>query len=143
MGEAVDETVDIDAVVGTLDRHPVRCAVLYGSHAHGTATADSDIDIAVGFEQGLPAQARLDRRIDLVVELTEALGTDDIDVADLDAIRPEVGLTALNTGHVLVGDVETVAEYRDRFERDVTPDETHEERIEQFDAVLDRLEEKV
>ena len=73
----------------------------YGSHVHGTETTDSDV--AVGFEESVPASGRLDRRVALV----DALGTDHVDVADLDGIRPEVGLAALETGRVLLGDRDT------------------------------------
>jgi len=138
-----DVELDVDVIVDTLEEYPVQCAILYGSYAHRTATADSDVDIAVAFEDALPETQRLDRRTDLVVDLMEVLDTDGIDVADLDTIRPEIGLQALETGYVLVGDRTTLEEYRDRFEREAPPVKTHEERIHQFDAILDRLEEKV
>ena len=81
--------------------------MLYGSHVHGTETTDSDVDVAVGFEESVPESERLDRRVDLV------------------------------------GDRDTLEGYRDRFEREQTAPETHEERIQRFDALLDRLEETV
>jgi len=138
-----DVDLDVDSVIETLETYPVRYAVLYGSHAHGVATEESDVDVAVAFDETLSELERFDRRIELVVDLMDALGTDNVDVADLDAIRPEVGLDALETGHVLVGDQETCEEYRERFEREVPSAETHEDRMRRFDAILDRLEETV
>jgi predicted nucleotidyltransferase len=135
--------LDFESLSETVEEYPVRCAVLYGSHVHGTATADSDIDIAVAFETGLSEAERFDRRIALTAALIETLGTDTVDVADLDSIRPEVGHTAVNTGHLIVGDPQTIEEYRNQFEREATSPGTHEQRMEQFDTILDRLDEMV
>jgi predicted nucleotidyltransferase len=136
--------VDPDRVAQVVSDHPVRCAILYGSQVTGTATAKSDVDIAVAFEEGVSAADRLDRRLDLIVDLVEALGTDDVDVADLDSIRPSVGLSALQTGRVLLGDEAVLEDYRERFRTAALPsDELREERLRRFDAVLARLEDRV
>lgn len=82
-------------------------------------------------------------RIELVVDLMETLGTNDVDLADLDTIRPEVGLQAIETGRPLLGDEGTRQEYRKRFECDASTMDTHEERMRDFDALLRRLEETV
>jgi predicted nucleotidyltransferase len=102
-----DVDIDLDSIIATLEEHPVRYAVLYGSHADGVATSESDVDIAVAFPEQLSESERLDCRIELVVDLMEALGTNDVDLADLDAIRPEVGLQAIETGQPLLEDEET------------------------------------
>lgn len=139
--DASDLDVDTDRLVEVLEGYPIRCALLYGSRVRGTATADSDVDVAVGFEGDLDASERLSLRVDLTVDLIEALGTDAVDVADLDAIEPAVGASALESGVVLYGDEETIDAYRERFEREVAGTRgTHEERLREFDAVLDRLE---
>ena len=134
--------VDPERVAAVVERYPVRLAVLFGSHARGTQTRDSDVDVAVAFEGNRSASERLELRIDLVADLVDALGTDDVDVSDLEGIRPEVGASALETGTVLVGDRETVDAMRERFERE-RGDETREERLDRFDSILDRLEGKV
>ncbi|MCU4718157.1 hypothetical protein [Halapricum hydrolyticum] len=72
-----------------------------------------------------------------------SLRTDAVDVADLETIRPEVGATALTDGTVLVGDRSTVDTYRKRFARERADDDTHSDRMEQFDAILERLDAKV
>ena len=135
--------VDIDAIIATLEEYPVRYAVLYGSHVHGGVTADSDIDIAVVFSESLSESARFDCRIELIVDLMETLGTDDVDLADLETIRPEVGRQALEKGQTLIEDKEIHQAYRDQFEREASPVGTHEERMQRFDALLSRLEETV
>ena len=136
-------TVDPATVGRVVERHPVRVAVLYGSRVRGTAGMDSDVDVAVAFEEHLSSAERLQARIDLVVDLVEALGMDDVDVADLDVIRPEVGLAALERGEVLLGDEEADA-YHDRFQEVADRDHgTHEERMRQFDAVIERLKSRL
>lgn len=75
--------------------------------------------------------------------LMSVFGTNDLDVADLDAIRPAVGASALRTGRLPLGDSTTVERYLGRFERETSHDETHDERIRQFDALLDRSEGRV
>jgi predicted nucleotidyltransferase len=138
-----DIEINVDALVATLEEYPVRYAVLYGSYAHGVATSDSDIDIAVAFVEELSDAERFDCRIELVVDLMEALGRDDIDLADLNTIRPEVGLQALETGLTLIDNQEAHEEYRDQFEREASSVGTHEERMQQFDAILTRLEKTI
>lgn len=113
--------IDPDQVRSVIKEYPVRCAFLFGSHAHGTATTSSDIDVAVAFEEGLSAAERLEQRIELTTALSKALGIDAIDVTDLDQVRPEVGRSVLETGIVLVGD----------------------DRMRRFDDVLERLEGRV
>ena len=67
----------------------------------------------------------------------------DVDVAVLDAIRPEVGASALETGIIIVGGNERVDAIRERFERERETDETHEDRMRRFDSILERLEGRV
>jgi predicted nucleotidyltransferase len=142
-GDATMGAIDPAQIRRVVEESPVRLAVLYGSQADGTAVAESDVDVAVAFEQDLSPDQRLDERIELTTELMRTLGTDAVDVADLDTIRPAVGITALERGQVLVGDRSTVEAYRRRFERERTEEGTHDERMQQFDAILDRLDTKV
>lgn len=93
---------------------PVQYAVLYGSHAHGGASVGSDIDLAIVFAKSLSESEQFDCRIELIVALMETLGTDHVDLADLDTIRPEVGLQALETGQTLIEDREIQQKYRYR-----------------------------
>ena len=134
--------IDLDLVTEAVDRDSVECAILCGSSVRGRETVDSDVDVAVAFEDGLTPRERLKERIEIVVSLGVTLGTDDVDVADLESIRPEIGLSAVNTGLVLVGEDEHLDIYRERFERAVAEneDETHDDRMRRFDSILERLE---
>ncbi|MXR50444.1 hypothetical protein GRX03_02335 [Halovenus sp. WSH3] len=138
-----DINIDIDAIIATLEEYPVRYAVLYGSHADGVATSESDVDIAVAFPEAFSESERLDCRIELVVDLMETLGTNDVDLADLDAIQPEVGLQAIETGYSLLGEEATRQEYQKQFKREVSTPDSHEERMRDFDSLLRRLEDTV
>ena len=85
--EEIDEAdplaVDTDAIIEVLEDSPVTDAVLYGSHARGDATADSDVDLAVVFDDSLESVERTRARLGLIERLTARLGTDDIDVVPL------------------------------------------------------------
>lgn len=121
--------------------YPVRLAVLFGSQADGTATEESDVDVAVAFETDLSLAERLNERIDLTTELVRVLGTNVVDVTDLDSVPPGVGADALETGELLVGDRSTLVACRQRFERERTSVEgTHDERMQRFESILERLD---
>lgn len=133
-------TVDPEDIRTVLESHPVRLGVLFGSQARGTSETHSDIDVAVAFDTTLSTEQRTRARIDLVVDLTRALGTDDVDVVDLDAVRPAVGAAALEDGLVLVGDPDD-AERRRREFTNRTNERTQAERLQRFDELLARMEE--
>jgi len=63
-------------------------------------------------------------------------------VTDLDGVRPAVGVSALRTGAVLVGDPDRIDRLREAFESRTT-DRTHDERMRALDELIDRLEEAV
>lgn len=136
--------LDRGTIRQVLERHPVELAVLFGSHARGHPSAESDIDIAVAFDDTVDADDRLSARIDLIVDLMEALETDAVDVADFDAIRPAVGAHAIRTGDRLLGDAATSQRYLDKFTREQSPTpESHEERMDRLKEIVDRLEAKL
>lgn len=63
-----------------LDRYPaVEAAYLFGSHARGTATQDSDIDLALAGKAPLLAACKLD----ILADFAEA-GMDDVDLVILE-----------------------------------------------------------
>lgn len=139
--ESPPPSVDVEVLERVLEAHPVRLAVLFGSTTDGSATPASDVDIAVEFESEDVALPRRHRaRATLVADLAEALGTDDVDVADLDTVRPAVGAAALGSGILLVGDEDRAVSLREHFE-ERTETETHEDRLQRFDAIVDRLKE--
>jgi predicted nucleotidyltransferase len=135
----VDDT-DITTIERVVEGHPIRFAVLFGSHARGTQTAFSDVDIAVEFEESVSDEDRTRIRLDLIVQLIEALGTDEVDVAVLDSIRPEIGFSAVRDGVVLTGSDDRANQLLKRFARRKTS-RTHTDRMRQFDELISRLEE--
>lgn len=140
--EADAAAIDPDAVRDVLEDYPVSIGVLYGSTVRGTRTTESDVDVAVVFEESLPTEDRHRARLDLVVDLMETLAVNDVDVTDLDGVRPSVGASALRTGVVLLGDEDRVDRLREAFESRTT-DRTHRERMQEFDELIERLEEAV
>ena len=138
-----DGTLDrrtVDRLQEVLDQHPIRLGVLFGSQASGEAGDHSDIDIAVEF---LPSvEDEFTAQLKLGVDLTSALGTDDVDVIDLQCVRPAVGYSALARGTVLVGDAEPATELQAQFDRD-RERLSSTERQNRFDNALGRLEELV
>ncbi|RJX49359.1 type VII toxin-antitoxin system MntA family adenylyltransferase antitoxin [Halonotius pteroides] len=137
----LDEPV-ADAVRDVLADQPVRLGVLFGSLASGTAGSHSDVDIAVEFESDVTDADRYRARLSLVVALSQALGTDDFDLVDLETVRPEVGRSALEDCIVLVGDTERVTHLLAAFERRAEPP-TADQRRARFDAALEGVEERV
>ena len=138
VGPGEIEAEDIRTV---LEHHPIRLGVLFGSRARGRSGVHSDVDVAVSFVPSLSEAERHRTRIDLIVELTRTLGIDDVDVVDLDGVRPEVGASALEGGLVLVGDPTLAEDLRERFEARATS-LSHAERMRRFDELLARMEEK-
>jgi predicted nucleotidyltransferase len=137
-----DPMVDRDAVKRVLQSHPIRVGVLFGSHVRGTESAESDVDVAAEFDESLSRAKRREARLDLIVDLMKTLGVNDVDVTDLDDVRPAIGASALRTGIVLVDEEDRVDRLLDAFEAETT-DRSHEERMRQFDELLARLEEAV
>ena len=138
-----DGTLDrrtLDRLQEVLGEHPIRLGVLFGSQATGAAGSHSDIDVAVEF---LPSvENRFKAQLKVGVDLTRALGTDDVDVVDLQSVPPAVGYSALTTGTVLVGNAERVEELVGQFDSE-REHSTSTERRERFDDALGRLKELV
>lgn len=134
--------IDPAAVRRVLLHHPVKVGVLFGSHVDETMTAESDVDVAVVFKDDLSRDERHQARLNIIVDLMETLGRNDVDVIDLKGTRPAVSASALQTGIVLVGDEERINALCEDFETR-RAESTHEERMRRFDELLDRLEEAV
>ncbi|MFC7041708.1 type VII toxin-antitoxin system MntA family adenylyltransferase antitoxin [Halonotius sp. GCM10025705] len=139
--DGFDEAIT-DAIRDVLVDQPIRLGVLFGSQASGTAGSHSDIDIAVEFESDVADDDRYRTRLSLIVALSQTLRTDDLDIVDLETVRPEVGLSALEDCIVLVGDADRVDDLLAQFERRVEPS-TADQRRARFDAALEGVEERV
>lgn len=80
----VDELEELTQGIGAVFAdQPIAFSYVFGSVARGVAGADSDVDVAVHFESGLPAGERFDRKLRIGVELERALGRE-VDLVDLE-----------------------------------------------------------
>jgi uncharacterized protein len=73
------------------EENKVVAAYLFGSHVKGRTHANSDVDVAVLFDQAIPKSDRFDRHVNVVMGLTSVLDTDKVDVVVLN-----------DAGHILV-----------------------------------------
>lgn len=80
--------------------HPVVLGYLFGSHARGTADADSDIDVAVLADPGLSPNERLNLRFRLMRHLAEVLDhpLDQIDIIVLQDVPSLLQYNVIRTG---------------------------------------------
>lgn len=129
-----------DRLRSVLAAYPVRLGVLVGSRARGDAGAHSDVDVAVEYHPSVGEDDRYRTHVRLVANLTQATGTDDVDVIDLGTVRPSVGLSVLADAIVLVGSSDRVDRLTREFEQRA-PETTRASRRERFDDVLAKLEE--
>jgi predicted nucleotidyltransferase len=110
---ALDTSLDLDALQAVLREHPVRLAILFGSHATETAHATSDIDLAVEFDEHRPSDPSYnDVFLGLSADLSDALETDDVDLVDLHTVSPPLAAAIFEQGVLLVGEAEHAAEVR-------------------------------
>ncbi len=120
-----------DIVAETLRAHPVSVGYLFGSFARGEAHDRSDIDVAVVFENGASG---LPTKLALGADLALALGTDDVDVVDLESAPPSLIRTIFREGDRLIGNTTDERRFRNNV-RMGTEDEQRSP-AERFDDAL-------
>lgn len=135
--------VEVSALRTTLKEHPVRLAVLFGSTVGGDRHPQSDVDVAVEFEDSVTAADRTDTILSLIADLSSALDRNDIDLSLVGDLEPHVGLAAFTNGLLLVGSADRMARHRDRFERAVAAGGERPSLRERFDAVVDAADDLV
>ena len=132
---AVD-TLDIDAIRAYLAQTEVSFAILFGSHARGTADESSDVDIALRFPAEMPENERFRRRNRIDAELQEfAAGF--VDVSDIESLPTHVAYAAIRDGTCLVGEEEVVDAYREQVTAAYETDENEREQARR--EFIDRL----
>lgn len=135
-----ESDLDLDTLRSELGDHPVQVAILFGSHATETAHAESDIDLAVEFENQRPPDTGYnDVFLGLSADLSSALGTDAVDLVDLHAVSPTLAAAIFENGVLIKGSREHAATLR----RQLTdPESEHDSRTprERIDAALDRID---
>jgi predicted nucleotidyltransferase len=135
---AFDTSLDLDALQAVLREHPIRLAILFGSHATETTHATSDIDIAVEFDDHRPSDRNYnDVFLGLSADLSDALETDDVDLVDLHAVSPALTAAIFENGVLLVGEQEHATELRCQILAAESESQSPRERL---DAALDRID---
>ncbi|WP_424018599.1 type VII toxin-antitoxin system MntA family adenylyltransferase antitoxin [Halorientalis pallida] len=135
---SVDTSLDLDTLRAVLRAHPVKLAILFGSHATGTAHEASDIDIAVEFSDQRPADPNYnDTFFGLSADLSETLETDAVDLVDVRTVSPDLATAIFENGVLLVGEHEHAVELR----RQVTQSESDARSPrERLDAAVARID---
>ena len=130
------EDVDVDGLREYLERSGIVFAILFGSHARGTADASSDVDIALRFPDDMSDRERFRHRNRIDAEL-QAYASGFVDVSDIETLPNSVAYAALQNGIVLAGDEGAASAYRRRVETEhrATADDRDRERRE----LIDRL----
>jgi len=136
---AIDDSLPIDRIRSVLREHSVRFAALFGSHATGTPHSESDIDIAVELEttrRDDPAYNQV--FFGLSADLSETLGTDDVDLVDVHTLSPAVTEAVFEQGVLLVGD----QTHADKLHKQVTDSKSEElSPRDRFDTALAKIDE--
>lgn len=120
-----------------LAEQPVEFALLFGSHATGTATDRSDLDLVLKFPTTMGDEERFRRRNRIAGELMARLGREDVDVSDLDQLPTAIAHAALQEGIRLVGDEKAVDANRE--ETAAAYQRTADDRQQSREALLRRL----
>lgn len=139
MREREDTTVtdlDVETIVRVLDEAPVSLAILYGSHARGDETPNSDIDLAVEFEPSLSSTELTRARLGLIERLTTELETDEIDVLPLSRVHAEL-LDEITADGVLIYGSSADLE---RYDAPSVEGPNRQDRLAEFDDLLAELE---
>lgn len=134
--DAMVEGVDLDGMRSALDQSAVVFAVLFGSHASGTAEQHSDVDVALRFADDLDERERFQVRNRIDADLQQYADAF-VDVSDIEHLPTTVAYAAVRDGVVLVGDEETVETYRARIEQEY--ESTRDEREQDRREFIDRL----
>lgn len=114
----------------------VEFALLFGSHARGTASESSDVDVALRFPVEMDAYERFRRRNRIDAKLQE-YAESFVDVSDIATLPIPVAYTALRDGILLVGEESDVTAYREPVEQEY--EATKDEREQARQELIDRL----
>lgn len=135
---ALDTFLDLDTLRSVLREHPVGLAILFGSHATETTHTASDIDLTVEFADLRPSDPDYnDVFLGLSADISETLGTDDVDLVDLHTVSPTLAAAIFENGVLLVGEQEHATELRRQL---AAADSEQPSPRERLDEALDRID---
>lgn len=135
----IGTSLPLDTLRAVLREHPVRLAILFGSHTRGTTHPRSDVDIAVEFGVDRPRDPGYNETfLGLSADLSEALATDEVDLVDLHAASPELVTAIFDHGVLLIGDHEHAAELRHQLTAIGSTERSPRDR---FDTALAKIDE--
>ena len=126
-------SIDRDRLVSVVADAPITVAVLYGSHARGEVTGNSDIDLGVAFDDKLDSAARTRARLRLIERLSAELGTDAIDVVPLAHTGAALRRSIHEEEIIIYGAADAVPTAEE-------PETTHDEQLAAFDDILADIE---
>lgn len=112
--EPTADGVDVAGIRAYLDQTKVRFAILFGSHARGSADESSGVDIALHFPAEMDATERFHCRNRIDATLQE-YADGFVDVSDIKSLPNHVAFAALQDGIRLVGDEHAI----DRFTQEI------------------------
>ncbi|MGB9706928.1 MAG: type VII toxin-antitoxin system MntA family adenylyltransferase antitoxin [Microgenomates group bacterium] len=104
-------------------KQPVELVYLFGSQAEGRVTSLSDYDFAVLFAENLSPEQRFDLKLKFMGDLGEILGTDKVEVLDLNqapaafrysAFAPRQEIYVRNEAKRVDFETQTMSDYFDR-----------------------------
>lgn len=134
----LEASFPLDALRSTLDAHPVRLAILFGSQARTGTHSRSDIDIAVELEGLEPGDLGFyDAFFGLSADLSESLGTDDIDLVDVHTLSTPLVRSVFNNGLLLVGTERRAERLRQQLDADSSLDRSPRERFDEALRLID------
>ncbi|MFC6993821.1 nucleotidyltransferase family protein [Haladaptatus sp. GCM10025707] len=130
------ETIDLEGIRDYLDETEVISAVLFGSHAKGTAEETSDVDIALQFPDDLSEAERFRRRNRIDADL-QAYADRFVDVSDIELLPTHVAHAALRDGIRISGDPAVITAYKQHVDAAYTAGASEREREQR--EFIDRL----
>lgn len=129
-------SIDLEGMRGHLEDSPVVFALLFGSHAKGTADTASDVDVALRFPEDMDAHERFRARNRIDAYLQD-FADGFVDVSDVASLPTPVARAAIKEGVLLAGDEDEVDAFAERIEREYR--ETRENRERDRREFIDRL----
>ena len=133
-----DTSLELDALQAILGEHPLRLAILFGSHATDTSHTAGDIDLAVEFDEHRPSDPGYnDVFLGLSADLSDALATDAVDLLDLHTVSPALAAAIFEQGILLVGEQAHATELRRQL---TTPEADRQSPRDRIDAALARID---